>query len=82
MTRVDINDNNQSSNRLSECATRCTQWLHQYLRVEINLQYHSPMVDINENQLCKPIFHQSKPTTQHQEQIYRPNKCLMEFLWS
>ena len=31
---------------------------NQSLRFEINVQYHSPMVEINENQQSMPIFHQ------------------------
>ena len=30
-------------------------------RVDINLQYHSPMVEINDNQKSIPIVHQPKP---------------------
>jgi hypothetical protein len=41
---------------IPECATRHTQGF------DINLKInHSPRVDINDNQLSKPIFHQSKP---------------------
>ena len=38
------------------CATRLSP------RVDINLQYHSPMVDINDNQQSIPTIHQPKPT--------------------
>jgi hypothetical protein len=34
---------------------------HQSLRVEINLQYHSPIFEINDNQQSIPIVHQTKP---------------------
>jgi hypothetical protein len=36
--------------------------LHQSLRVDINLKYHSPIVEINENQKSIPTVHQPKPT--------------------
>ena len=35
---------------------------HQSLRVYINLQYHSPIVDINDNQKSIPTIHQPRPT--------------------
>ena len=35
---------------------------HQSLRVDINLQYHSPIVDINENQQYIPTINQPKTT--------------------
>ena len=62
---------------------------NQSLRVEINLQYHSPMVDINENQQSIWTFHQHKPivwqypplvlmaTLSHGKMhAYTPHQCL------
>jgi hypothetical protein len=38
------------------------QGLTSITKVEINLQYHSAIVDINENQQYIPTIHQPKPT--------------------
>ena len=35
---------------------------HQSLRADINIQYHSPMVEFNENQQSIPTVHQPNPT--------------------
>ena len=61
---------------------------HQSLRVEINLQYHYPMVDINDKQKSIPIFHQPKTTVWQSPPLalmetlshdnihaYTPHKC-------
>jgi hypothetical protein len=58
------------------CDIRIHYWASP--RVDINLQYHSPRVEINENQQSKPIFHQPNPTLWHRRPD-RPKKSSRPF---